>query len=52
VNNDGDIYTVDRDTFARTYGTVSPGIYEKVAVWSNNSSGLAVLPTPACANKS
>ncbi len=35
VNNDGDAYTVDRDTFARTYRAVSPGIYEKVApVWA------------------
>ena len=35
VNNDGDVYTVDRETFARTYGVVSPGIYEKVApVWA------------------
>ena len=31
VNNDGNVYTVDRDTFARTYGAVSPGIYEKDA---------------------
>jgi hypothetical protein len=35
VNNDGDVYTVDRETFARTYSAVSPGIYEKVApVWA------------------
>ncbi|MDH3287814.1 MAG: PGDYG domain-containing protein [Betaproteobacteria bacterium] len=35
VNNGGDVYTVDRDTFARTYRAVSPGIYEKVApVWA------------------
>jgi hypothetical protein len=35
VNNNGDIYTVDRDTFARTYRPVSPGLYEKVApVWA------------------
>ncbi len=35
VNNDGDVYTVDCDTFARTYGAVSPGIYRKVApVWA------------------
>jgi hypothetical protein len=35
VNNDGDVYTVDRETFARTYRAVSPGIYEKVApVWA------------------
>jgi hypothetical protein len=35
VNNDGDVYTVDGDTFARTYREVSPGVYEKVApVWA------------------
>lgn len=35
VNNDGDVYTVDRDTFARTYREVSSGVYEKVApVWA------------------
>ena len=35
VNNDGDVYTVDRDTFARTYRQVSPGIFEKTAtVWA------------------
>jgi hypothetical protein len=35
VNNDGDVYTVDGDTFARTYRAASPGIYEKVApVWA------------------
>ena len=35
VNNDGDVYTVDRETFARTYRAVSPGAYEKVApVWA------------------
>ena len=35
VNNEGDVYTVDRETFARTYGAVSPGIYKKVApVWA------------------
>jgi hypothetical protein len=35
VNNDGDVYTVDRDSFANTYREVSPGIYEKVGpVWA------------------
>ncbi len=27
VNNDGDVYTIDRDTFARTYQAMSPGMY-------------------------
>lgn len=39
------------DTFERTYGAASQGIYEKVAVWSNNSFGLSILPTPACATR-
>lgn len=35
VNNNGEVYTVDRDTFARTYRVVGPGIYEKAApVWA------------------
>ena len=35
VNNDGDVYTVDRETFARTYRAVSLGVWEKVApVWA------------------
>jgi hypothetical protein len=36
VNNGGDIYTVDRETFARTYqSTGDPGTYRKVtAVWA------------------
>lgn len=35
VNNDGDVYTVDGGTFARTYRAVTPGVYEKVApVWA------------------
>jgi len=36
VNNDGDVYTVDRETFARTYRAASPGLYRKVApVWAD-----------------
>ncbi len=35
VNNDGDVYTVDRETFARTYRSTSSGVFEKVApVWA------------------
>jgi hypothetical protein len=35
VNNGGDVYTVDRDSFARTYRAESPGLYQKVApVWA------------------
>ena len=35
VNNGGEVYTVDNDTFARTYQVESPGLYRKVAsVWA------------------
>jgi hypothetical protein len=34
VQSDGDVYTVDADTFAETYRQVRPGLYEKAApVW-------------------
>src|SRR5262249_16852320 len=35
VNNGGDVYTVDRETFERTYNCESPGLYRKIAaVWA------------------
>ena len=35
VNNDGDTYTVDGDTFERTYRCVNPGVYVKITpVWA------------------
>ena len=35
VNNGGDIYTVDRETFERTYREVGPGTYVKTTpVWA------------------
>jgi len=35
VNNNGDTYTVDAETFARTYCSTGPGTYIKVAtVWA------------------
>ena len=35
VNNGGDVYTVDRDTFASTYRAEGPGLYRKVSsVWA------------------
>jgi hypothetical protein len=35
VNNDGDVYTVDRETFERTYRQVGVGTYAKVTpVWA------------------
>jgi hypothetical protein len=38
VNNQGDVYSVDAETFDRTYRTVSPGIYIKDApVWAEQA---------------
>lgn len=35
VDNEGDIYTVDQETFARTYERVRPGVFFKTAeVWA------------------
>ena len=35
VNNGGDVYTVERETFERTYRMVSPGVYVKIQpVWA------------------
>ncbi len=35
VNNDGDVYTVDRETFERTYRQVGAGTYVKITpVWA------------------
>ena len=35
VNNNGDIYTVDKEVFARTYRQVKPGSYVKTTpVWA------------------
>jgi len=46
VDNDGDVYTVDRDTFARTYRGVSPGVYEKVApVWAEVATEAGEIAT-------
>lgn len=35
IDNDGDIYTVDRQVFAKTYRSVGPGVYIKsTPVWA------------------
>jgi hypothetical protein len=35
VNNDGDCYTIDRESFARTYEATGPGTYVKrTPVWA------------------
>ena len=46
VNNDGDVYTIDRDTFARTYRLESPGLFRKVApVWAEVAQRSGAIKT-------
>ncbi|MEW8293538.1 MAG: hypothetical protein AB2712_09460 [Candidatus Thiodiazotropha sp.] len=46
VDNGGDIYTVDADTFADTYAEISPGRYIKTAeVWANIAESDGVIQT-------
>ena len=46
VNNGADTYTIDADTFARTYRVVSSGVYRKVArIWAERAETAGVLPT-------
>lgn len=46
VNNQGDVYTVDRETFERTYRMVSPGIYEKeTPVWAEATDKPGTITT-------
>ena len=45
VENDGDVYSVDREIFANTYRKVSPGIYIKATpIWAEiaKNSGTVV----------
>jgi hypothetical protein len=46
VNNDGETYTVDLDTFARTYRAETPGVYIKVApVWAEVATAAGDVRT-------
>jgi hypothetical protein len=46
VNNDGETYTVDRDSFARTYQSTGPGTYVKRApVWAEVASTAGDIRT-------
>lgn len=46
VDNDGDVYTVDADTFARTYEMRSPGVYVKTTtVWAEVADSDGVVET-------
>lgn len=39
VDNDGDVYTVNAETFTRTYKEVSPGRWVKIApVWAERAT--------------
>jgi hypothetical protein len=46
VNNNGDVYTVDQDTFARTYRETGPGTYVKVTpVWAEVATEPGLIRT-------
>ena len=46
VNNSGDTYTVDRDSFARTYQAKGPGIYVKAtSVWAEIANEAGEIRT-------
>ena len=46
VNNNGDTYTVDSDSFARTYRLSGPGTYVKSApVWAEATSAAGSVRT-------
>ena len=46
VDNDGDIYSVDRDVFAKTYRKVNPGIYVKTTpIWAEVATQAGSVAT-------
>lgn len=46
VDNDGDVYTVDADVFARTHRRTGPGTYVKTTpVWAERARTAGVLTT-------
>ena len=46
VDNQGDVYTIDRETFARTYRRVTSGIYEKTGhVWAERADRAGTIQT-------
>ena len=46
VNNNGDVYTVDRETFERTYRQVGPGTYVKMTpVWAEVAQEAGCVQT-------
>jgi hypothetical protein len=46
VDNDGDVYTVDRVSFRRTYRQVGPGVYvKKTPVWAEVAAAAGRVKT-------
>lgn len=46
VDNQGDVYTVDREVFARTYRRLRPGMYIKATpVWAEQATEPGVVAT-------
>ncbi len=46
VDNDGDIYTVERETFARTYARIAPGHYRKITpIWAEEAATAGHVQT-------
>ncbi len=46
VDNEGDVYTVDRETFEKTYRKGSPGVYVKTGeVWAEVADEAGVIET-------
>ena len=46
VDNQGDVYTVDREVFARTYRAIAPGQYVKTTpVWAAQAERAGSVPT-------
>ncbi|MCH9675562.1 MAG: hypothetical protein K0U93_29265 [Gammaproteobacteria bacterium] len=46
VNNDGEVYTVERESFSKTYEMVSPGVYHKSGVvWAEPAQQAGKIAT-------
>lgn len=46
MNNDGSVYTVDGEVFARTYRPVGPGLYEKhTTIWAQPAAVAGAVST-------
>lgn len=46
VDNEGDVYTVDAEVFARTYRKLSPGVYVKTTpVWAEVAAAAGAIDT-------